>query len=105
MLNNHMHPRLGFHKTNNLVEGYNHALGLSVPANAIVWTLIERFQEKIIMKKSLFQATKGIINTEDRKSCSVKCKLRDSKFQAVVSNFMSVPLKMFMEEVVSFFNK
>jgi hypothetical protein len=103
MWNKHMPTRLGFRKTNNMAEGYNHAFGLSVPANATVWALIERFrEEESIMKQSLFQAAKGNISGEDAKSRSVKRKLREAQFQAVVGNFQNMPLKMFKDEIVPF---
>ncbi len=40
-------------RTNNVVEGYNHAFGLSLPSRATDWTVIDRFHTEDATIKTL----------------------------------------------------
>jgi hypothetical protein len=55
--------------TNNVVEGYNNAFFLSLPARPTDWHLIERFhKEKAMSKACLQQAAMGNLGPDDNKA-------------------------------------
>jgi hypothetical protein len=105
MWNKHEATKLGLHRTNNLCEGFNKVFSLSVTPKATVWALVDRFkEEESKAKKDLAQAAMGQASPEASKSRNIRRELREMEFQALVSNFNSMPLKLFLDSVVNFYN-
>jgi hypothetical protein len=94
----------GDKKTNNLCEGYNHAFGLSLPAKATDWTVMDRFRtEDATTKTVLHQAAMG--NNRDEDNRVQKRRSREEKFKSLVGNYENVSIKAYMESIVTFFEK
>jgi MULE transposase domain len=92
-------------RTNNNVEAYNRAFSLSVPANATVWSLVDRFlMEESLAKQSLLQAARGNGSPEEKKSRTIQQASREAEFQAAVDNFGKVPLKLYLQNLLNFFD-
>jgi hypothetical protein len=62
----------GESRTNNVTEGYNNSVSISLPARATEWTLIERFKvEESMAKTTLHQAAVGNKGPDVNKSRSL----------------------------------
>ncbi len=94
----------GHHRTNNIAEGFNRAFSLSVPTNATDWVIVDRFgMEETAARQSIFQAAKGNISPEATKSRTKNGVQKEESFQALLGNFAVLPLKVFMESILTFF--
>jgi hypothetical protein len=92
-------------RTNNNVEAYNRAFSLSVPSNATEWVLMDRFQhEESLAKQSLLQAARGHGSPEEKKSRTIHHASREAEFQAAVNTFGKIPLKLYMQNLLNFFD-
>jgi hypothetical protein len=85
--NKHSATMEGKHRTNNLSEGYNRAFALSLSA-----------------RQSMFQAVKGNVDTENSTSRKRKREHREDQLRNVITNFSNVPIKVFMESIMTFFD-
>jgi hypothetical protein len=52
----------------------------------------------------MFQAVKGNVDTENSTSRKRKREHREDKLRNVVTNFSNVPIKVFMESIMTFFD-
>jgi hypothetical protein len=105
MWNKHEATKQGEHRTNNLCEGFNRVFSSSVPANATVWALVDRFKEEECKARvELLQAARGHSSPEAAKSRTLKREQREAELQTLVNNYSSQPLKLFMDNMVNFFN-
>jgi hypothetical protein len=88
-----------------LAEGCNRVFSLSVPTNATDWAIVDRFHiEESVARHAIFQAAKGYTSLETTKSWSMNRAHREESFQALVGNFPVLPLKVFMETILTFFD-
>jgi hypothetical protein len=73
-------------QTNNVVEGYNHAFGLSVPSRATDWTVMDRLRiEDATIKTLLHQAAIG--KQDKKRSRTLKRAAREDQLKSLVNNF------------------
>jgi hypothetical protein len=90
-------------RTNNVVEGYNHAFGLSLPSRATDWTVMDRFRtEDATIKTLLHQAAIG--NTDKKGSRALKRAAREEQLKSLVNNFSQLSTSAYMESLVTFFD-
>jgi hypothetical protein len=88
-----------------MVEGYNHAFRLSLPARATDWTVLDRFRtEDATCKTVLHQATMGNSSGDQTGSRTIVKKARASDFKNLVANCKNMTPKAYMESVVTFFD-
>jgi len=96
--------RTGSARTNNAMEGYNHAFSLSLPKRASVWSLIDRFKaEESLMKKTFLDlATAG--EKTDNSNRTLGRIHHEERLFSLVSNVNKMSLSLYMEAMVGLFN-
>lgn len=91
-------------RTNNAMEGYNHAFSLSLPARASEWVLIDRFKaEEAMAKRTLLDRAMGQPGIEKSKSRFLQKQKLEQKLVCLVSNYDNMALSVYMEGIVAFF--
>jgi hypothetical protein len=94
--------QLGKMKTNNVVEGYNHAFGMSLSARATDWTVMDRFRtEDATIKTLLHQAAVGRLDKKGSKTLHRAD--REEQLKSLVNNFHHLSTSAYMESIVTFF--
>jgi hypothetical protein len=95
----------GEQKTNNMVEGYNHAFRLSLPARAANWTVMDRFRtEDANCKTVLHQAAMENSRDDQTGSRAIVKKERANYFKNLAVNYKNMTPKAYMESPVTFFD-
>jgi hypothetical protein len=95
----------GDHRTNNIVEGFNHGFSLSLPSRATEWSVIKRFRvEEAMAKVALHQAAMRNTGQSHNTSMNLKRQDREEKLRSVVSNFSNMSVQSYMESICSFFD-
>ena len=94
--------------TSNAAEGFNNALSSSVPRNASVWTLIQqlRTEESLCIKK-IRDAALGPQNIQSiapNTSRNKRKSQRAEDLKSLVSNYRSLPIKLYLSSLVDFYN-
>jgi len=93
----------GLLKTNNLVEGYNHAFALSMPARASDWSVIDRLKTEESTSKALLH--QAAIGNEDEAN-RTRTKLRKEKavlMRNLVSNCTTMTNIAYLNSLITFF--
>jgi hypothetical protein len=89
-------------RTNNVVEGYNHAFGLSLPSRVTDWTVMDRFRtEDATIKTLLHQAAIG--NQVKNGSRALKRAAWEDQLKSLVNNFSQLSTSAYMESLVTFY--
>ena len=91
--------------TSNAAEGYNHALGISVPRNASIWTVIEtlRTEESSFLRK-LHDSVLGAANPDAVKSRTCRRQQRRVDIKNIVKNYGKLSKKEYIYELIEFFD-
>jgi hypothetical protein len=90
--------------TNNVVEGYNNAFCLSLPARPTDWHLMERFQkEEAMTKASLQQAAMGNLGPDENKARAHSRRDRAEKLRNLVLNYSNMSLKDYLDGLIFFY--
>ncbi len=90
-------------RTNNVVEGYNHAFDLSLPSRATDWTAMDRFRsEDATIKTLLHQAAIG--NKDKNGSRALKRAAREEHLKSLINNFSQLSTSAYMESLITFFD-
>ena len=91
--------------TSNAAEGYNHALGISVPRNASIWTVIEtlRTEESSFLRK-LHESVLGAANPDAGKSRTYRRQQRRVDIKNIVKNYGKLSKKQYIYDLIDFFD-
>ena len=91
--------------TSNAAEGYNHALGISVPRNASIWTVIEtlRTEESSFLRK-LHDSVLGAANPDAGKSRTYRRQQRRVDIKNIVKNYGKLSKKQYIYDLIDFFD-
>jgi hypothetical protein len=101
---NKFKARWSGHNRTNICEGYNNAFSLCLPTNASVRSIIDQFRNKESKaERELGHATRGNGSPEVTNSCNLGHQNHEAELQALVNNFSDVPLKVYMDSIISFF--
>jgi hypothetical protein len=86
----------GDHRTNNIVEGFNHGFSLSLPSRTTEWSVIERFKvEEAMAKVALYQAAMGNTGQSHNTSMNLKHQDCEEKLRSVMSNFSNMSVQSY----------
>jgi hypothetical protein len=86
-----------------MCEGYNNAFSLCLSTNASVRSIIDQFRNKESKaQRELGHAARGHGSPEVTKSCNLSHQDHEVELQALVNNFSDVPLKVYMDSIISF---
>jgi hypothetical protein len=89
---------------NNVVEGYNNAFFLSLPARRTDWHIMERFQKEESMSKAcLQQAAMGNMGPDTDKHWALYRRDKAEQLRNLVQNFINMSLKDYLDGVIYFF--
>jgi hypothetical protein len=87
-------------RTSNVVEGYNHVFGLSLPSRTTDWTVTDRFwTEDATIKTLLHQAAIG--NTDKKGSRALKRAAQEEQLRSLVNNFSQLSTSAYMGSPLS----
>jgi hypothetical protein len=90
-------------RTNNVVEGCNHAFGLSIPSRANDWTVMDLFHtEDATIKTLLHQAAIG--NTVKKGNRALKRADWEEQLRSLINNFSQLSTSAYMESLATFFD-
>ena len=91
-------------RTNNVVEGYNHAFSLSLPSRATEWTVIDRFKaEESTSKTILHQAAIENDTGESIRNRANEKRDRDLQLQNLIKNSPNLTRKDYLEKMFNCF--
>ena len=95
--------KAGDMRTNNVVEGYNHAFSLSLPSRATEWTVIDRFKvEESTSKTILHQAAIENDTGESIRNRAKEKRDRDLQLQNLIKNCPNLTRQAYLESLVTF---
>jgi len=94
----------GTARTNNAMEGYNHAFSLSLPKKATVWYLIDRFiAEESLMKKTVLELATGGASHEFN-TRTIAQQMHEEELRALVNNLDKMSISLYVEAMVGLFS-
>ena len=89
--------------TTNCCEGYNNAIQLSIPHNAIIWSIIKQLKsEASLVQVKLREAAVG--TGKDNLARATYQKNRRAELKELVSNYENLSKKSYMEYMAAYYN-
>ena len=89
--------------TTNCCEGYNHAIMLSIPYNANIFTVIKQLKaEDALVMVKLREAAVGAV--QDNSARTNFCKQRWKELKELVSNYGNLSRRSYLEYMIAYYN-
>ena len=89
--------------TTNCCEGYNHAIQLSIPHNASIWSIVKQLKaEEALVTVKLREAAVGA--GQDNSSRTTYRRQRRNELKELVTNYSVLSKKRFMDYMIVYYN-